>query len=178
MTTLWTLFLESQHWMCTGAQESPASFHIIFIAWPELSSAGSRLGLPGQGCPPASHHAFQISKEEIHNFPGYLWHHLVSLLDEAISRQNRRMFLWLLSRPPPIGFPSLHIFTCKTEPPKSINLSIYLFSLFRAAPIACGCSQAKGQIGAVVADLYHSHSNVGSKPHLWPPPQLTATPDS
>ena len=35
--------------------------------------------------------------------------------------------------------------------------------LFRAAPMAYGNSQARGQIGAVAAGLCHSHSKVGSK---------------
>ena len=35
-------------------------------------------------------------------------------------------------------------------------------------------SQAMGQIGALAAGLYHSHSNLGSEPHLRPTPQLTA----
>ena len=52
-------------------------------------------------------------------------------------------------------------------------LFIYLFAylfiyLFRAAVSAYGGSQAKGQIGAVVAGLHHSHSNVRSEPRLWP----------
>ena len=46
--------------------------------------------------------------------------------------------------------------------------------LFRA--MAYGSSQARGQIGATAASLYHSHSNVGSEPCLQPTPQLTATP--
>ena len=41
-----------------------------------------------------------------------------------------------------------------------------------AAPVAYGRSQARCQIKAAVAGLYHSHSNVGSEPHLWPTPQL------
>ena len=49
------------------------------------------------------------------------------------------------------------------------------FLLFRATPLACRCSQARGQIGAV-ASLYHSHSNTKSKPRLRPT-QLTATPN-
>ena len=36
-------------------------------------------------------------------------------------------------------------------------------------------SQARSPIGAAAAGLYHIHSNVGSKPHLQPTPQLTAT---
>ena len=34
-----------------------------------------------------------------------------------------------------------------------------------------GSSQAKSQIGAALAGLYHSHSNTGSKPHVWPMPK-------
>ena len=37
--------------------------------------------------------------------------------------------------------------------------------------------QARGQIGVRAASLYHSHSNLGSKPHLHPTAQLTAMPD-
>ena len=69
-----------------------------------------------------------------------------------------------------------------------INVTIYfLFILFYfifcliaicwAAPMAYGGSQARGQIKAVAAGLHHSHSNVGSEPHLWPTPQLTAMTD-
>ena len=46
--------------------------------------------------------------------------------------------------------------------------------LFRATPAACGSSQARGRIGAVAAGLCYSRSNVGSKPHLQPTPQLVA----
>ena len=53
-------------------------------------------------------------------------------------------------------------------------LFIY-FCLFRAVPAAYGGSQASGGIGATAAGLHHSHSHVGSKPHLRPPPQLMAT---
>ena len=45
---------------------------------------------------------------------------------------------------------------------------------FRATPMAYGGSQARGQIGAVAARLYHSHSYVGSKPHLRPTLEPTA----
>ena len=43
--------------------------------------------------------------------------------------------------------------------------------------MAYGGSQARGRIRAVAAVLHHSHSNVGSEPHLQPVPQLTAMPD-
>ena len=51
---------------------------------------------------------------------------------------------------------------------------LFCFGLFRAAPAAYGGSQAKGQIRAVAAGLYHSNSNAGSELHLPPTLQLTA----
>ena len=41
--------------------------------------------------------------------------------------------------------------------------------------MACGSSQAKGQVRAAAARLYHGHINVGSEPHLQAMPQHTAT---
>ena len=54
-----------------------------------------------------------------------------------------------------------------------------LFAISWAAPAVYGGSQARGQIGAIATGLRHthSHSNVGSEPHLQPTPQLMATPD-
>ena len=40
------------------------------------------------------------------------------------------------------------------------------FFFLMAAYVAYGRSQARGQIGATAAGLYHSHSNTGSKLHL------------
>ena len=37
-------------------------------------------------------------------------------------------------------------------------LYIYVYIYFRAAPAAYGSSQARGQIGAAAAILYHNHS--------------------
>ena len=54
---------------------------------------------------------------------------------------------------------------------------LFVFCLFRAVPSAYGGSQARGRIEAVAAGPHHSHSNMGSKLHLQPTPQLTATPD-
>ena len=45
---------------------------------------------------------------------------------------------------------------------------LFFFLLLRAAPVACGDSQARGQIGATAAGLHHSHSNAGPKPCLRP----------
>ena len=54
---------------------------------------------------------------------------------------------------------------------------IFLCVSFRAKPTAYRSFQAGGWIGAAAAGLHHSHSNTRSKPHLWPTPQLMATPD-
>ena len=52
---------------------------------------------------------------------------------------------------------------------------IYLsFCLLRAAPLAYGCSQARGLIGAGAAGLHHSHSDARSELCLQPTPQLMA----
>ena len=40
---------------------------------------------------------------------------------------------------------------------------VFVFCLFRAAPVAYGASQAGGWIKAAAAGLHHSHSNVGSE---------------
>ena len=53
----------------------------------------------------------------------------------------------------------------------------FSFFLFWATCMTYWSSQASGQIRAVVAGLHHSHSNKGSKLHLWPTSQLVATPD-
>ena len=42
---------------------------------------------------------------------------------------------------------------------------VCLFCLFRAQPVACGGSQARGQMGAVAAGLPHTHSNATSLTH-------------
>ena len=51
------------------------------------------------------------------------------------------------------------------------------FCLFRAAPAAYGSPQGRGQIGAVVASLHHSHSNTRSELSLQPIPQFMVVPD-
>ena len=57
------------------------------------------------------------------------------------------------------------------------NLIIFLSFFFRAASAAFGDSQARGRVGAVAANLRHSHSNEKSEPRLQPTLQLTAMPN-
>ena len=64
--------------------------------------------------------------------------------------------------------------------PLETGLFIYLkkiFFILRAAPVAHGNSQPRGQIRATAAGLCHSHSNTGSEPPLRPTSQLMAMPD-
>ena len=49
----------------------------------------------------------------------------------------------------------------------------FVVVVFRAAPMSYGGSQDRGQIRATAASLHHSHSNLGSEPHLQPMAQLT-----
>ena len=73
---------------------------------------------------------------------------------------------------------SSNIWECSsTSPQLQINLFFGLFCLFRAVPMACGGSQARGQMGDGAFGLHHSHSGSGSKLHLQPTPQLMASPD-
>ena len=54
---------------------------------------------------------------------------------------------------------------------------ILFFAFFRVVPMLYGSSQTRDWIRAIAAGLCHSHSNVGSEPHLWPTPQLMITLD-
>ena len=51
------------------------------------------------------------------------------------------------------------------------ELDVCLFGLFRAIPTAYGGSQARDQIRAIAAGLYHSHSNTRSLTH-WASPGI------
>ena len=55
--------------------------------------------------------------------------------------------------------------------PSTGNKKGFSFS-FQASLTAYGNSQARGHIGAAASGLYHNYSNVGSKPHLQPTPQI------
>ena len=60
---------------------------------------------------------------------------------------------------------------------KGPGLSFFFFLLFGAAPAAYGGSQTRVRIRATAAGLPYSHNKAGSKPHMWPAPQLMAMPD-
>ena len=47
-----------------------------------------------------------------------------------------------------------------------ISFHNFFCFVFLGPCVACGSSQARGRIGAAAAGLHHSHSNVGSEPHL------------
>ena len=51
----------------------------------------------------------------------------------------------------------------------------FFFFFFRAAGVAYGSFQVKGQIGATAARHSHNHNDAGSKPCLRTTSQLTAT---
>ena len=70
-----------------------------------------------------------------------------------------------------------HVPSAPSHKMKGYFFFFCLFFLFRAAPVAYGCSQARGRIGAVATHLHHSHSSRGSELRLWPTPQLTTMPD-
>ena len=55
---------------------------------------------------------------------------------------------------------------------------LFIYWLFRAAPVAYGSSKVRGQIRATAASLHHSRGNAGSAPRLRPIPQVMAMPDS
>ena len=51
--------------------------------------------------------------------------------------------------------------------PQRVSMKHFFFlNLFRAAHMACGNSQARGQIRAMAAGLCHSYNNASSELHL------------
>ena len=54
---------------------------------------------------------------------------------------------------------------------------LFIYYFFRAAPVACGVSQARDPIGGVATGLRHGHSIVRLELCLRPTPQPTATLD-
>ena len=60
---------------------------------------------------------------------------------------------------------------------RGVSTYTFFFFVLRAALAAYGGSQPRGPNGAVATGLHPSYSNMRSKLHLQPTPQLIATPD-
>ena len=58
-----------------------------------------------------------------------------------------------------------------------IVVPVTFFFFLRAVPAAYGDSQARAQIRAAAAGLWHNHSNTRSRSLLQPKPHLNATQD-
>ena len=138
---------------------------------------------------------FQMEKTKVQ----YVWHHdhityptnwIHFPLDSLVSF-NLSQFAFL--SPPGNHFLPFHKSFLQCESISHTIVYILFFFFFlrnkvafihypfffspRATPAACGGSQARGLNGAVAIGLGQSHSNAGSKPCLWPTPQLMAMPD-
>ena len=85
-------------------------------------------------------------------------------------------WLYLLHHKITPHFFSYRTFSYRSPPASSQTKTSFFFCLFRAAPGAYRGSHARDLIGAVDAGPHHNYSKAGSEPHLWPTPQLTATP--
>ena len=89
--------------------------------------------------------------------------------------------LWLHPGSPTYPYPALAGEMLKGQK-HTLSTHIFFLSfwlaclLFKAALLAYGSSQARGQIGAAAASLCHSHGNTRSKPCLQLTPPLTAKP--
>ena len=114
---------------------------------------------------------FYISQNDYHKTLNS--RHLIKIQEKEKKeyKDKEKKFLWWEV----LGFTLLIFFF------SGIYLFIYLFFAFlsfsRATPMAHEGSQTRGLMGAVAISLCQSHSNTGSKPHLWPTPHLTAIPD-
>ena len=95
------------------------------------------------------------------------WQNSMSLFILFLSQDHKDIFIFSYKR----VFCFVLFFVC------IFLLLLLLLFVFLAMPAACGNSQARDWTEAVATDLCHSHSNIGSEPHLLPIPQLTATLD-
>ena len=57
------------------------------------------------------------------------------------------------------------------------SLSLFFFAFWGPHLQHMEIPTLGSQIRTTAASLHHSHSNLGSEPHLWPTPQLMAMPD-
>ena len=98
-----------------------------------------------------------------------IWPHYWAVLD----------FCWFTSMVLGCWYKIRHYFYWIFHFVKDLIILIFLLFLFSllltVAPVAYGNSQARDQIGAAAVGLHYS--NTRSELHLWPKPQLAATPD-
>ena len=118
-----------------------------------------------------------------------LWQHWIqaaSATYAALSKAQglnlfpHRHYVGFLTCSATIGSSDLNYFwtaVYKLEALACFCRRFFFFFLFRAVSVAYGSFQTGGQIRAVTGGLSHSHSNAGSKPHLWPISQLMAMSD-
>ena len=100
--------------------------------------------------------------------------HCSQILNTLCQSRNSHMLFFILI----ISIQEIFIKLLLSTWHHAIYLFIYLlFGLFRAALPAHGSCQARGQVGAAAASLYHSQSNNRLESSLRPTPQLMATPD-
>ena len=64
----------------------------------------------------------------------------------------------------------VHSFIISTLQIKKSSLLVFFFFSLGLYPWQMEVPRLGGRIGAIAASLYHSHGNVGSKPHLQPIP--------
>ena len=90
---------------------------------------------------------------------------ILAIVNNATINMGLHESLWY-----PIFITFEYIFRIRIT--RSLLYFFFFFVFFRATPVAHGSSQARCQIRAVAARLYHSHGNVRSEPWLGPTPQL------
>ena len=122
------------------------------------------------------------NSRKVGTIAGHAYHHTPKPAT-ASGVIKHTMNMYLITEPD--GSSLLHTPT-NTLPISTVSLTYFIipgahhffWSFLRATPTAYGSSQAEGWIWAEAASLHHSHSNMGSKPHLRPTPQFMAMPDS
>ena len=121
---------------------------------------------------------FYLNKHKLNN-----WEDLAKRNAQTKPTHNREHCMYI-SKPVSVHtpYPTTHFSEAEhkfiSQYPQFFFFLFFLsFVLFRAAPAACGGSQARGLIGAVATGLRQSRSNTRSEPHLRPTPQRTETPD-
>ena len=116
-------------------------------SWPLLEAPGSHLEKNSPLFQPCTSHprpCFLISPPDLCFPPSPAW-----AAGGSLQPDNSLMAAQLVHHP--LSF----FFFC-----------FFCVCFFRAAPAACGSSQARGRIRAAAVSLRHSHSHAGSEPRL------------